>query len=208
MIGNNPDIFIKKAVEIYNEDKLPALQITNDLGDKMLAEMFRQLKYAMDKPYAYKIMLTKFTTFTMRRNNCHSKITDLIQRIRWYKIRQGKIEQSPLQANEPCPFTRGIQSKNEQPRTMQEEYEHLEERIAYCTFEIKRWWTLRMIFMKSYTKTAKYRRLVKIRGEQRRKAEAEGTNLEKFHWSKEDMIAKRLTYIEKRHKVWSMEDDE
>ena len=206
MIGNNPDMFIKKAVEIYNEDKLPALQITNDLGDKMLREMFKQLKYAMDKPYAYKIILTKFATFTVRRNQVHGRIADLLEKVRWYRYRQEKIENSELGPDEICPFQRG--STINIVRTMQEEYEFIEERKALALLEIKRWWALRQIFMRSYTKTAKYKRLVKIRGEQRRKAEEAGTNLEAFHWSKEDMINKRLTYFEKRHKVWFMEEEE
>ena len=202
MIGKSPDIFTDIAVKIYNEDKIPASEINRLLGERMMDIQFQELKKAFQMPYTYKISLEKFVVFNIRYKHIMARCQDIIDRIRFYRNIQNKIKESPDLPPAISPFKRGNKNK---PVTLQEHYEELEQRIINQMIEFKRWWYLKQMYMNKYTKTAKYKRLQLINKlrRQRIREEGEAPNI----WTKQNIIKKRMNYLQKRHKVWSSEDD-
>ena len=79
MQTKNADIKIKQTLKLYNEDKLPALQIDEVLAERILKTQFLYLKKAMTLPYVTEIRVPRLLTLKMRYRHVRAKLNDLIQ---------------------------------------------------------------------------------------------------------------------------------
>jgi predicted nuclease with TOPRIM domain len=141
MQTKNADIKLKEAMKLYNEDKLPSLQIDEAKADKMLKTQFLYLKKAMTLPYTTEIRVPRLLTLKMRYRHVRAKINDCITEAK--ELRDKK-----------CYNCDDIELERSQEDT---------EKLQSLKKEIKYQWILKEKWMSIYTKTATYARLRKLR---------------------------------------------
>ena len=193
MLAKNADNFIKGAVDLYNEDKLPTLQITPEIGELMANAMFKEFKKAIENPYGFNIQLNQFANFKFRYRHLLAKIADNIDKLRYYRNIAYKLStDETLSPNDKSPYSRKY--------TVQEQYEKLLEQEYNLVKQTKVCWAIKNAYMESYTKTARYKRLQKLAR----------TKWEKdiiIFLTKEEQQKGRQTMTPKIHKAWNLDFD-
>lgn len=190
MFSKSVQIFLKPTVTLYNSDKLPAMQISEELADLMITTMFKEFKRALQNPYGFNIQLNQFAMFKYRYKHLRAHIGDNVDKIRYYRRLQERLKESNLLPNDISPSNRNF--------TVQSHYERVEEKIISIMKELKCQWQIKNSYMEIYTKTARYKRLVQL---------ARTKHIDpKNHWAtKEKRVSERSYRTEKKHKVWDLD---
>lgn len=191
MLAKNADSFVKGAVQLFNEDKLPKLQISLETGELMTQVMFKEFKKAIENPYGFNVQLNQLATFKLRYRHLLSKIGENIDKLRYYRyIYNILISNKDLQPNDKSPYSKKL--------TVQQQCEKLLQQELVLLKQTKIYWAIKNSYMDSYTKTAKYKRLQKLAR----------TKWEKdiiIFLTKEEQQKERKTMTPKTHKVWNLD---
>ncbi len=193
MLAKNIDIFVKGTVKLFNEDKLPKLQISLETGELMTKVMFQEFKRAIEHPYGYNVQLNHFATFKLRYKHLLSKISDIVDKLKYYRnIRNILLSMSiGSDVDDISPYSKKYSIQNHYEKLLEEEVKLMK--------EFKVLWQIKNSYMAAYTKTAKYKRLQALG----RKKQEQDVII--FLTKEEQMAGKRMT--PKTHKVWNLDFD-
>lgn len=181
MLTRDYSTLIKKATKIYNQDKLPALEIDDALADTMARTMFEQLRVFLKRPYHYKMSLPKGVTLVIRYRQIRNELNMLIQSAKACRDEIKRLE-AVHDTGEEEAFSLGYETRNIREIILSKIV-----KLNELKAEIFYWWCLKVQYMDDYTKTPTYKRLQALRVRWR--------NRDKTLFFKEDYTKDRLTQI-------------
>lgn len=182
MINKSWEILIPEATSKFNEGKLPALEISEELGAKIVQTQFRMLKKFFTQPWHYKVKLPKSFIFVIRYRCIREEI---MQRINYCQKAKRDIKYLTEQINNGRVMM-GWPGYEIQPTYFI--IMGIEQSIAEKKKEIYYWWILKQQYMRDYTKTGTYKRLQLLRGRWR-------DLKEKSVIFKEDYVKEKISQI-------------
>jgi hypothetical protein len=181
MLTRDYSTLIKKATKIYNQDKLPALEIDDALAETMARTMFEQLRLFLRRPYHYKMSLPKGVTLVIRYRQIRNELNTLIQTAKACRDEIKRLEGLSSTGEEEA-FSLGYETRNIKEIVLSKTVK-LDELKA----EIFYWYCLKTQYMDDYTKTPTYKRLQALRQRWRKR--------DKTLFFKEDYIENRITQV-------------
>ena len=149
MQTRNIDEIISEVHVLYNQDKLPAQQKTEQEIESMIKDHFLYLKKYFQKPYAIEFNMEKVARFKIRYRHVRKEINDLVKDLK--AIRGNKEE-----AIEFILMNRNRWLETNERKDLNGVTEDLKAELKY-------WWILKQKYMDIYTKTGKYKRLQALR---------------------------------------------
>jgi hypothetical protein len=211
MQGITIDKFVKKATEVYNNDKLELMKIDEEIGHKMLMVLMENYRKALANPFTERVTLTRLCDFRIKYVQVGIFILNSISKIRYLRSYQEKLKESeellPTDLSPFCNRPKGSQ------RTVQEHYEDLEISVQNAMKQIKQYWFIKKRFAERYRASRKFKRLTEYRKMVIAKKVAEGIEINSNQADIEKMLTKkeriktRFSYFGRKHKVWNIDED-
>jgi hypothetical protein len=169
MQTRNIDEIVKEVHALYNQDKLPAQQKTEEQIESMIKDHFLYLKKYFQKPYAIEFNMEKVARFKIRYRHVRKEINDLVKDLK--AIRDAKRCASSNIPNKHCIIGSADKVADKVADILSHRNRWLEPNEKKSLFdiesdmkaELKYWWILKQKYMDIYTKTGKYKRLQALR---------------------------------------------
>jgi len=161
MQTRNIDEIISEVHVLYNQDKLPAQQKTEQEIESMIKDHFLYLKKYFQKPYAIEFNMEKVARFKIRYRHVRKEINDLIKDlkvIREYSKCNGK-DNCFLYLKDKIALILFLANRYKS----EGDYSNIFDLEKEMKLELKYWWILKQKYMDIYTKTGKYKRLQALR---------------------------------------------
>lgn len=153
MQTRNIDELVSQVHILYNEDKLPLNQKTEEQIDRMIKDHFLYMRKFMQNPYSLEFNMEKVARFKIRYRQIRSKINALVRELKVIRDidKLDNLSKSSLLLKLYNRFL---------PDEERLDIKQLQDKLKA---ELKYWWILKLKFMNQYTKTGKYARLQKLR---------------------------------------------
>lgn len=153
MQTRNIDELISEVHVLYNQDKLPLNQKTEEEISRMIKDHFLYMRKFMQQPYNLEFNMEKVARFKIRYRQIRAKINHLIRDLK--SMRDKDKVDNEARAN--------FILKQYNKYIPDEEKLNMEQLEKKLKVELKYWWILKQKFMHQYTKTGKYKRLQALR---------------------------------------------